>query len=235
MPPRAAAQVGRGVPAEPSRYARAKIFQRPHTVSATAHRRRFALPVRPETPFPFLRLLRLFAALLLPTLLASPALHAHPVHTSLAEVDYNRATQKLEIALRVFADDFEEALSLRAKKKITLANTPAAEFTTLAQAYLAETFLVRRADGTLAPHTWLGRDHKDAANELWLFFEIALPPSGLDGLRLRHAVLSTQFSDQLNSVLLRDGARSATLAFLPDSSEKPVRLSSPAYPGSSKK
>lgn len=172
-----------------------------------------------------LRLLRLLAALLLPSLFVS-SLHAHPVHTSLAEADYNRATQKLEIALRVFADDFEEALSLRAKKKITLAHTPAAEFTALTQACLAETFLVRRADGTLAPHNWIGREYKDAANELWLFFEITLPSTGLDGLLLRHAVLSTQFSDQLNSVLLRDGPRSVTLAFLPDSGEKLVRFNS---------
>lgn len=192
--------------------------------SPRAHTSKAVVP-----PFPFLRLLRLVAALLLPALaaLTTPALHAHPVHTSLAEADYNRTTQKLEIALRVFADDFEEALSLRAKKKITLAHTPAAEFTALTQAYLAESFLVRRVDNTLAPHTWIGREYKDAANELWLFFEIALPPTGLEGLRLRHAVLSTQFSDQLNSVLLRAGSRSVTLAFLPDSGEKFVRFASP--------
>lgn len=188
----------------------------PTSASKGAHGAKKAL-----TASPFLRLL---AALLLPSLFAPLALQAHPIHTSLAEADYNRATQKLEIALRVFADDFEEALSLSAKKKITLANTPAAEFTALTQAYLAETFTLRRVDGTLAPHTWIGREYKDAANELWLFLEVALPPTGLEGLRIRHAVLSAQFSDQLNSVLLRDGPRSVTLAFLPDSGEKAIRF-----------
>ncbi|MES2694226.1 MAG: DUF6702 family protein [Verrucomicrobiota bacterium] len=180
---------------------------------------------------PHIHARRFFAATVLLALFALPAplLRAHPIHTSLAEADYNAKTKTLEVALRVFADDFEEALSARAKKKITLEHTPAAEFTALAQAYLAAGFTLRRADGIVAPHTWIGREFKDATNELWLFFEIALP-AGLEGTRLRHALLSEQFADQLNSLLLRDGPRSLTLAFLPGQEEKTVRLRSPAPP-----
>lgn len=156
--------------------------------------------------------------------LALPALaRAHPIHTSFAEADYNRTTHTLEVALRVFADDFETTLAARAKKKISLGKTPAAELNALARAYLLECFTVRLRDGKPAELQWIGREHKETTNELWLFFEFALP-DGVEGIRIRHAVLGEQFSDQLNSVHLRDGPRQATLLFFPDRGERLVRL-----------
>jgi hypothetical protein len=148
---------------------------------------------------------------------------AHPVHTSLAEADYNHTTKKLEVALRVFADDFEAALSARAKTRITLGKTPRADFDTHARAYLAERFILKSPDGQPATLAYLGRDYKDAANELWLFFEFSLP-SGPENALLHHAVLTEEFSDQLNTVQLRDADRRTTLVFLPREKEKRLRF-----------
>lgn len=155
-------------------------------------------------------------------LLAAPAA-AHPIHTSLAEADYNRTTQKLEVALRVFADDFETALSDRAKTKISLEKTPRAAFDALARAYLADRFTLRSPDGRAAALEFIGRDYKDAANELWLFFEFPLP-AGLDHATVHHAVLAERFSDQLNTVQVRDADRRTTLVFLPSHREKRIRF-----------
>lgn len=154
-----------------------------------------------------------------------PALSlAHPIHSSLAEADYDRETEKLEVALRVFADDFEAALSARAKKKISLEKTPAAELEALIRAYVAETFTVKARDGSTGAHQWIGRDLKDAANELWLFFEVTVR-GGIDGAKLRHGVLADHFSDQLNTVQLRDDqGRKLSLVFLPTHAEKVVRF-----------
>lgn len=148
---------------------------------------------------------------------------AHPIHTSTAEADYNRSTQKLEVSLRVFADDFEAALSDLAGRKISLEKTPPAEIDALARAYLIEHFTVKTRGGTLAPQRLVGRELKDAANELWLYFEIALP-SGVDGARIDYTVLRARFADQLNSLRLRDGHREQTLVFLPKQPEQTVRL-----------
>lgn len=153
-------------------------------------------------------------------LLAAPAL-AHPIHTSLAEADYNRATKKLEVALRVFADDFEAVLTERAKTKITVAHTPRAVFDAHARTYLAERFTLRSPAGELVAFEFIGREFKDAANELWLFFEFPLS-AGPDNATLHHAVLSEQFSDQLNTIQVRDADRRTTLVFLP--SHKPKRI-----------
>jgi hypothetical protein len=149
--------------------------------------------------------------------------HGHPIHRSIAEADYNRATHTLEVALRVYADDFEDALGAGAKKKISLEKTASAELDRLIRTYVAEHFVVKTADGTAIAHRWIGRELKDAENELWIYFEVALP-GGIEGVKIHHAVLSHHFRDQLNSVLVRDGPRKVTLVFLPTHGEKTVRF-----------
>ncbi len=157
---------------------------------------------------------------------------AHPIHTSTAEADYNRATKQLEVSLRVFADDFEAALSDLAGQKISLEKTPRSEVDALCRAYLIAHFTLKSRDGALATQRLVGRELKDAANELWLYFEIALP-SGIDGTRIDYTVLRARFADQLNSLHLRDGDRQQTLVFLPKQPEQTVRLApnpAPAKP-----
>jgi len=153
--------------------------------------------------------------------LGASTVRAHAIHKSVAEADYNAETRRLEVTVQVFADDFSDALGTHAGRKISLEKTPAAELDASIRAYLEDRFTVRAADGTLAPHRWVGRKLEDAANELWLFFEIDLP-GGLNGARLRHAVLTEHFSDQINSIRVREGPRRRTLFFLPNDGEKAV-------------
>lgn len=156
-------------------------------------------------------------------LVSVPGASAHPIHTSTAEADYNRATKKLEVSLRVFADDFEAALGDLAGQKISLEKNPRTEVDALCRAYLIAHFTVKARDGTLATQHLVGRELKDAANEFWLYFEIALP-TGVDGARIDYTVLRARFADQLNSLHLRDGHRQQTLVFLPKQPEQTVRL-----------
>ncbi len=153
----------------------------------------------------------------------SATARAHPIHTSTAEADYNRESKQLEVSLRVFADDFETALGDLAGKKISLEKTPRAELDALTRAYLIEHFIVLTRDGTLAAQRLIGRELKDAANELWLYFELALPP-GVDGARIDYTVLRERFPDQLNSLRVRDGPRQMTLVFLPRQREQTIRF-----------
>ena len=177
------------------------------------------MPREPRPP-----LLRLLCGLTLLAFawLGTPA-SAHAVHTSTAEADYNRTTRKLEVSLRVFADDFETALGALAGETISLEKSPPATIDALARAYLTAHFIVKNRDGGLASQHWIGRELKDAANELWLHFEIDLP-GGVDGLRVDYAVLKELHSDQLNSVRVRDGSRTRILTFPPGQGERTVRF-----------
>ncbi len=166
-----------------------------------------------------LRRIRFGLTLLLGVAVAS----AHPIHTSFAEADYNPAAKTLEVAVRVFADDFEAALAELAGKPVAFARTPPKEIDALARAYVTAHFTVKTRDHKLASLRWVGRELHDAANEVWLYFEFDLP-AGLDGVRLHHALLSDRFSDQLNSVRVRDRGREVTLTFLPRQPERPVEF-----------
>ena len=158
-------------------------------------------------------------------LLAFPlSLHAHPIHTSTAEADYNAKTKQLEVALRVFVDDFEAALSVHTQRRVSLEKTPPAEFDALARAYLAEKFTVRTRAGVLVAPKWVGREFKPGENELWFYLELPLP-DGVEGARLHHRAMAEQFSNQINSVRVRDAeGRKVTLVFLPTHGEKTVRF-----------
>ncbi len=164
---------------------------------------------------------RLSALVLALGLLA--AARGHEVRTSFAEADHRPEKGFLEVSIRVFADDFEAALAKRAGKPVSLAKTPPAEFDALAKAYLAEHFTVRSAAGQPALQRWVGRQLDDAANELWLFVEYPLAGDA-DGALIRHGLLRERFPNQLNSVLVRAGARAVTLVFFPDPRERTVRF-----------
>ncbi|MEY4089267.1 MAG: hypothetical protein RJB55_1538 [Verrucomicrobiota bacterium] len=156
-------------------------------------------------------------------LLTAAGGHAHPIHTSVAEADYNAATGSLEVSLRVFIDDFEAALSVHARKRLSLEMTPAPEFEEATRAYLAEKFTVLARDGKPAALRWVGREAKAETNELWFHFEIPLP-GGVEGARLHHNALGEQFPNQINSVRVREGERQVTLVFLPRQTGKLVRF-----------
>ena len=138
---------------------------------------------------------------------------AHPIHTSYAEADFRPATNKLEVALRVYPDDLEAALTARVGTPVSVSKTPAVEFDALLLAYLRATFLVRAADGTTLTLHLLGRALKDRDQHLWIYLECALP-DGLTGVRLSHRVLRDTFPGQLNALRLRTTAGARTILFL---------------------
>lgn len=167
------------------------------------------------------RALRRACGLAVALLLAATAGRAHPIHASFAEADFNRDTGRLEVALRVFADDLEAALSARAGRPVSLERTPAAELDLLLRAYLASHFTVRAGDAPNPAQRWVGRELRDRENEVWLYFDLPLA-AGPAGARLAHRLLTDQFADQVNSVRVRDGRREVTLVFPPGQGEQVV-------------
>ena len=168
----------------------------------------------------FLRCDALYPAVFLGLVLASTftsAVHAHPIRTSYAEADFRPETQKLEIALRVYPDDLETALSAHAGHPITLAQTTPPAFDLALLAYLRATFLLRTAEGTTPALHLLGRELKDNAQHLWIYFYCTLP-GGPAGARLAHRVLRDAFPNQLNA--LRFGQKGQTLLFLNDAEKE---------------
>jgi hypothetical protein len=158
----------------------------------------------------------LAALLLLPAL----CVHAHDVHQSRAEAEYNAGTQRLEVSLTVFVSDLEFALTRQAERRMSLTSTPAAEVDSQLQRFLKTNFVVTDGGGKVADLHWVGRQLDpdtiaSAEPEVTLFFELALP-AGLQDCSLRHVVSCDRFKDQSNLLHLRNGAQSTELKFSPD-------------------
>ena len=145
------------------------------------------------------------------------SLHAHSLHQSTAEAEYNPTTKKLEVSLTVFINDLELALIRQSEREVRLDKTPAAEFDAQIQAYLVKTFVVTDAAGKAAKIEWVGREvNADSAKSgdpaVTLFFEVPLP-QGLDKATLQNLVLCDLFQDQSNLLELRNGAKKKGTAF----------------------
>jgi hypothetical protein len=159
--------------------------------------------------------MRMLPAILL--LWTATCLHAHSLHQSTAEAEYNPVTKKLEVSLTVFINDLETALIRQCEREMRLDQTPAAEFDAQIQAYLAKTFVVTDATGKAAKIEWVGRQideetKKSGDPTVTLFFEIAMP-GGLAGNTLICTIFEDLFKDQISLLRLRRGGHKDELRF----------------------
>ena len=148
--------------------------------------------------------------ILLGLLGAGSALSAHSVHASLAQIEHNRATGKAEISIRLFVDDFEQALAKQKGAPVRLDKV--SEPDRIVLAYLADALVLTGRDGRKASLVWVGMDVQ--ALTVWIYLEAKLE-NGLAGGRLRNTVLFDLFDDQVNTVNLRQGKARETLVFDP--------------------
>lgn len=130
----------------------------------------------------------------------------HPVHATLAELEHNKKSGMLEIALWINPGDLERALSERVRVRVVLEKTPKVDamILDLLRAY----FLVRGADGKRKTLQWVGKEIKVKAT--WLYFQI--PFKGpLEGVRISNLLFLKSLPRQINTINVKDGKRKATV------------------------
>jgi hypothetical protein len=141
-----------------------------------------------------------FLLLLLPLL----ALTRHTYHSSILDLRLNPQKQQVELALKVFTDDLESALSQGRPQRLSLQD-PRAQ--ALAEAYLREHLALalpaagRQPQAPLALQFVGMQAEKDA---YWLYAKARLPRA-TTALWLRNTVMLDQFSDQMNIVNAESG------------------------------
>lgn len=142
---------------------------------------------------------------------------AHKFHASLTQIEVNSTAKTVEVAIRVFADDLEEALTRRSGHRVRLET--ASDFDELALAYVASTLKLVAPDGEPLTLRWIGKEV--AVDVVWLYVEAPLA-GRLDGGRLETSLFFDLFDDQVNTVNLKDGKRRATLTFSTGDGAKPI-------------
>jgi hypothetical protein len=157
------------------------------------------------------------AALLVALLLGvapRPAL-AHPLHTTLAELSYDATTRVLQVSLRVFADDFAAAVTRDAGARTVGALPPdSAMFR-----YVAARFAVAAPGAAPMALRWCGVRR---AGEVLLLCLRATGVRAIAGARVRSALLTEVFADQVNLVQATYGGRRRMLLLTPRTDARPL-------------
>lgn len=151
---------------------------------------------------------------------AMPVRASHTFHASLAQVEFNESSKKVEIAIRVFVDDLEEALTRQAGRRVRLDTTSNVD--ALALSYVTRSIRIETAQGAPVALTWIGKE--PSVDVVWIYVEGSASESIENG-RLRYAAFFELFDDQVNTVNIKAGKRRATLTFSTGDGAKPIVLS----------
>lgn len=103
--------------------------------------------------------------------LTGSSLNAHPFHVSVSELRYNPQTEALEVAVKLFTDDLEEALTSSYGNQgwafATKEQLPAAD--QYVRKYIKPRFTVKQ-NNEILPLKWVGAEYNMDA--VWCYFEI---------------------------------------------------------------
>ena len=133
---------------------------------------------------------------------------AHPLHTTLTQLSYDASARVLNVSVRVFADDFSAAVMRRANEGGVVVIPPDSAM----MRYVSGRFVLQGAGGGAIPLRWCGMRRDGEA--LFLCLRATAQPSPA-GARMRNALLSEMFADQVNIVQASYGGTRRTLLFTP--------------------
>lgn len=121
----------------------------------------------------------------------------HPLHTTLTTIEWRAETRRLEIVVRAFTLDLNDALARRARHRT-------------ACDYAQDAIVVRDAAG-LVPTT--GRcTARDSGDVTWIWMETRVVDRAA-GLQVSNALLFESFEDQVNVVQTTLSGRLRTVLF----------------------
>jgi len=133
----------------------------------------------------------------------------HPIHVSSTQVDLSRDERSLEVTIRMFTDDLEDALK-SINRPVSITQGPAGQVDSALADYLRDRVHFGLDGRTAISGRIVGHEREDDAT--LVFVEVPLP-SVPKRVRVTQRVLLERFDDQTNLLHLRFGAmrRSALL------------------------
>lgn len=162
-----------------------------------------------------MQLKSLFVAIL--CLFGSFAASAHDYHASITDVKFNPRTQSLQVAIKVFTDDLENALSKRSKSKVVYDATSESIKQQLAS-YLATNLRFELTRGKTLKQRFIGSEEE--ADAIWIYVEVPVQQASLSELYIEHGVFMELFDDQMNIVNLDYKGKTHSSLFQKDETAK---------------
>ena len=144
---------------------------------------------------------------------ASPTPHPHKIHVSVTNLEFNQSKQTVEIVIRVFTDDLENALGRRAKRAVKIDLATAGkdnQIIELVMAYLRSSLELKNKAGRPVALSWNGIEGQPEM--FWIFVKGRMP-GGLEGAQLRNKLFCELFDDQVNIVNAKHQGKQIGLMF----------------------
>ena len=161
--------------------------------------------------------------------IVSTSAYAHPFAVTVADVEYNAEERHFEVAIRLYPEQLEQALSKVAGQPVSLERT--ADIDKQIAHYLSEHFAIRssksvakdvspKASGTATTIRWVGKEV--SVKDVWLYFTIQAEGS-LEGLVLKNSIFTEINPEQLNTVHFTDYKRAASCTLSKSNTEALVQ------------
>ncbi len=150
-------------------------------------------------------------------LLSAQKAHAHPLHTSLAQITYDVKTGAVLLSLRVFVDDYTRASNAFAQKQASMRPVARAAPVSPLVTYALSSFALTDSHGRRV--TFASCGGKRVGDLMWLCFRGTLTGGGA-GIRVASQVLFDTFKDQINIVQASYGGHTTNLLFTPGEGAK---------------
>jgi len=143
---------------------------------------------------------------------------AHPFAVTTTEVEYNSKSRCFEVAMRLYPEQLEQALSKESGKPISFERT--AEIDLLIVRYLSSQFSIERSDRSAKakdekrPSTirWIGKEL--TPKSAWLYFEVPFDGS-LSGIKVKNSMFFQLNPEQLNTIHFAAYDRVASCSLTP--------------------
>lgn len=138
----------------------------------------------------------------------------HPFHISVCSINYAAEENSLQITIKLFADDLEEALNQSSTANTSyidvLNPTDPAQLDSIVRKYLAEHLEFTVNEKAIKPQ-FLGFEREDLT--MWCYLEIT-DIAGLNKVKVQNTLLLDTFNDQINIVHVKanDTVKSMKLA-----------------------
>ncbi len=135
----------------------------------------------------------------------------HPFHVSVAEMEFNKETGCLEVALKVWPEDLEKALNQGSKTRIDLDKTK--NIDQLITNYLKKNIRIESPDKKKAELNWIGKELE--IKQAWLYFEVKTVKEPVD-FTYSNRIFFVLQDDQINMFNLKFKTRRASISFARD-------------------
>lgn len=128
----------------------------------------------------------------------------HDFHVSISEMERNADSGRLEIAVKVFTDDLEEAIARRGLQQANIGtSTEHDSAQVFIDRYLSEMLLVWDDND---PITLVYLGSEPSADATWCYLE-SEPLRSLGRLRVRNSLLYEVFDDQVNIIHFKNDGK----------------------------